>query len=271
MNQPIGMIDSGVGGVSVLFEALRLLPEERFLFYGDNANAPYGDQPLERIQANTARCVEKLLFQGIKALLIACNTATSAYAAQLRATLSIPVIGMEPALKPASSLRHGGQVLVLATDATLHLEKFHRLMQLYGQGAVPVVGKGIVELVEAGKACSKEMEALLARLLEPYLRRQTDALVLGCTHYIFLQPLLERLLPGVPLVDGNLGTVRQLRRVLCQQGLLAPEGSKGGYTLMSSGGPEYTCLMERLLRSLDPATPSADEACADALRQERTK
>ncbi len=249
MERPIGVFDSGVGGVSVLHEALRLLPNEYFLFYGDNLHAPYGPKSLEDIRRYTQGCVDFLLKRNVKALLIACNTATSAYAAQLRSTLSLPVIGMEPALKPASALRHGGQILVLATDATLHLEKFRRLMELYGKGAVPVVGSGIVELVEGGKADSPEMDAFLHDLFAPYKNTQIDAVVLGCTHYIFIKKALSRLLPGVPLVDGHEGTARQLRRVLEREGLLSGVQA-GGYEFFSSGGKEYTDLMERLLRSL---------------------
>ncbi len=150
MFRPIGIFDSGVGGVSVLRDAMALLPHERFLFYGDNANAPYGLKSPEEIRACVRRVVDELLQRDVKALVIACNTATAAAAKELRETLALPVIGMEPALKPAHALLHGGQILVLATPATLHMEKFQRLMALYGEGAVPVEGRGLVECVESG-------------------------------------------------------------------------------------------------------------------------
>ena len=143
MFRPIGIFDSGVGGVSVLRDAMALLPHERFLFYGDNANAPYGLKSPEEIRACVRRVVDELLQRDVKALVIACNTATAAAAKELRETLALPVIGMEPALKPAHALLHGGQILVLATPATLHMEKFQRLMALYGEGAVPVEGRAL--------------------------------------------------------------------------------------------------------------------------------
>lgn len=150
MNDLIGFFDSGVGGVSVLHTARRILPNEHFLYYGDNGHAPYGPKPLEEIRRLSAESVGVLLDRGVKAVVIACNTATSAYAEILRAELKLPVIGMEPALKPAQEARHGGEILVLATQATLTLPKFQRLMKRYGDHVIPVVGRGLVELVEAG-------------------------------------------------------------------------------------------------------------------------
>ena len=249
MFRPIGIFDSGVGGVSVLRDALTLLPHERFLFYGDNGNAPYGEKSPEEIRACVRRVVDELLQRDVKALVIACNTATAAAAKELRAELTLPVIGMEPALKPAHALLHGGQILVLATPATLHMEKFHRLMTLYGEGAVPVEGHGLVECVEAGHLDDAEAEAALSAVLRPHLSRPTDAIVLGCTHYIFLRRALERIAPGIPLVDGNLGTVRQLRRVLEERHLLRTAG-EGGCELHTSGDPErFLPLMQKLLQT----------------------
>ena len=157
MNDLIGFFDSGVGGISVLHEARRLLPNEHFLFYGDNLHAPYGPRPLEEIRALSAAGIDILFSRGVKAIVIACNTATSAYAEIVRkAHPELPIVGMEPALKPAHFARHGGKVIVLATDATLRLEKFERLMRLYGDDVITVVGQGLVELVESGRARSPE-------------------------------------------------------------------------------------------------------------------
>ena len=245
MFRPIGIFDSGVGGVSVLRDAMALLPHERFLFYGDNANAPYGQKPPEEIRACVRRVVDELLQRDVKALVIACNTATAAAAKELRETLTLPVIGMEP----AHALLHGGQILVLATPATLHMEKFHRLMALYGEGAVPVEGRGLVECVESGHLDDAAAEAALRAVLAPHLGRPTDAIVLGCTHYLFLRRALERIAPGIPLVDGNLGTVRQLRHVLEERGLLRTAG-EGGCELHTTGDAErFLPLMQRLLRA----------------------
>lgn len=249
MFRPIGIFDSGVGGVSVLRDAMALLPHERFLFYGDNANAPYGLKSPEEIRACVRRVVDELLQRDVKALVIACNTATAAAAKELREALALPVIGMEPALKPAHALLHGGQILVLATPATLHMEKFQRLMALYGEGAVPVEGRGLVECVESGHLDDTAAEAALRAVLAPHLARPTDAIVLGCTHYLFLRRALERIAPGIPLVDGNLGTVRQLRHVLEERGLLRAAGA-GGCELHTTGDAEHFLpLMQRLLRA----------------------
>lgn len=249
MGRPIGIFDSGVGGVSVLREAMALLPNERFLFFGDNAHAPYGAKAPEEIRACVRAVVDELLSRDVKALVIACNTATAAAAKDLRAALSLPVIGMEPALKPAHALLHGGQILVLATPATLHMEKFRLLMERYGEGAVPVEGRGLVECVEAGHLDDACAASALQSVLAPHLSRPTDAIVLGCTHYVFLRRALSRLVPGVPLVDGNTGTARQLRRVLEAQGLLEAAGP-GSCEFHTTGDPaRFLPLMERLLRA----------------------
>jgi len=139
MKDLIGFFDSGLGGISVLHEAHRIMPNENYIFFGDNKNAPYGPRPLEEIRALTAAGIQRLLDREVKALVIACNTATSAYAEIVREQHpELPIVGMEPALKPAHYARHGGQVIVLATEATLRLEKFRRLMARYGAESAPV-------------------------------------------------------------------------------------------------------------------------------------
>ena len=251
MNDLIGFFDSGVGGISVLHAARRLMPNEHFLFYGDNKNAPYGPRSLEEIRALSAAGIGKLLERGVKAVVIACNTATSAYAEIIRAERrDLPIVGMEPALKPAHFARHGGQVIVLATDATLRLEKFERLMSLYGRDVIPVVGEGLVELVEGGKAASPEAEVRLAALLMPYMDRQIDAIVLGCTHYPFLRAPIQRLFPDAQLFDGLEGTAQRLKFLLDERGLRSDD-SPGSVEYMSSGGDEAVALMKRLMESLD--------------------
>lgn len=249
MFRPVGIFDSGMGGISVLKEAVKLLPNEQFLFYGDNAHAPYGTKTPQQIDACVQSVVDKLLAQNIKALLIACNTATAASAKRLRAELTIPVIGMEPALKPAHALRRSGQILVLATPATLRMEKFRHLMELYGEGAVPVAGYGLVECVESGHLCDENVMQVLHNLLDTHLQKPTDAIVLGCTHYPFIRAALAQVAPNIPLIDGNLGTVRQLRRVLEARSLLCPPNVQGGYSLHTTGDPDcFLPLMEQLMQ-----------------------
>lgn len=254
MRRPIGIFDSGLGGISVLKEAVHLMPNEHFIFYGDNENAPYGTKTQEQIDSCVQNVVNHLLQRDVKALLIACNTATAASAKRLRSELTIPVIGMEPALKPAHELRHGGQILVLATPATLHMDKFLHLMELYGEGAVPVEGYGIVECVEDGQVRGERILSVLHGLLDEHLKNKTDAIVLGCTHYPLIREALAQVAPGVPLIDGNLGTVRQLRRVLERDGLLCPPGEPGGYELHTTGDEAIYLPRMRLLMDLAPTT-----------------
>ena len=245
---PIGMFDSGVGGISVLREAVRLLPHERFLFYGDTKNAPYGTKSREQVLSLSRRVVELLLEHGAKAILIACNTATSAAAATLRAEYAdVPIVAMEPAIKPASLLHRDGIVLSLATPGTIAGEKYAHLMARYGQGVVSLPCPGLMEFAERGELDGENLHEFLAGLLSPYLSQKVEAVVLGCTHYVFLRRAISAFFPGVPLIDGNEGTVRQLIRRLAEQDLLAPDTAPGGTELLSSGGPEAVAVMTRLL------------------------
>ena len=220
MKDLIGFFDSGLGGISVLHEARRVMPNENYLFFGDNKNAPYGPRPLEEIRALSAAGIQRLLDREVKAIVIACNTATSAYAEIVRAEHpDLPIIGMEPALKPAHYARHGGKVIVLATDATLRLEKFKRLMARYGDDVIPVVGEGLVELVETGRAHTPEAEGRMHALLDPYAQEQIDAVVLGCTHYPYLRAYVREIFPDARLFDGRDGTVLRLKDQLEKFGL----------------------------------------------------
>ena len=248
MNQsehPIGVFDSGVGGISALRAMIRMLPQERFIYYGDTANAPYGTKDTDEVIACVKRVTDELLSKKIKALVIACNTATGAAAYTLRRELTIPVIGMEPALKPASELRKNGDILVLATPLTLHQEKFNRLMEKYGEGAVRVPCTGLMELVENENWAGAE--AYLKEVFALYDLKKTDAVVLGCTHYVFLKEMIREMLPEhIAITEGSDGTARQLKRVLARNHLLREEG-KGQVDLETSGTPEDIEKMRRLL------------------------
>ncbi len=244
----IGVFDSGVGGVSVLRDMARLLPRERFVYYGDNLNAPYGTKSEEEIRTLAMHVADVLLALKVKALVVACNTATSAAIIQLREKLDIPVVGMEPALKPASQMQHGGKVIVLATPATLRQSKFQRLCELYGQNAVIQPCAGLMEFAEREELEGPAIDRYLSDMLAPYEKEQVDAAVLGCTHYVFLKKAIAKALPGVPLVDGNDGTARRLEYLLTERNLLRKKG-EGEIAFMTSGDQE-TCipLMERLFR-----------------------
>lgn len=243
--RPIGVFDSGVGGIGTLAALRRELPQERFLFFGDTANAPYGTKTREECMACVDRVMAHLLAQDVKAVVIACNTATAVAAAELRARYDMPIIGVEPALKPAHEMRRGGNILVLATPMTLRLEKFHALYERYGEGAIPLPCPGLMELVE--REAHDQARRYLMELFAPYDLDTVDAVVLGCTHYVFLRPILAELLPErTAVLDGNEGTARQLRRVLTERNLLA-EG-RGGVTLETSGDADAVIpVMHRLL------------------------
>jgi len=254
-SQPIGIFDSGVGGVSVLAQARSLLPAEDFLYYGDNAYAPYGVRSPQQVMERVRWVAGHLLDRGAKALVIACNTATSVAAAELRADLDLPVIGMEPALKPASLCRHGGHILVLATPMTLDLPKFAVLMERYGQGAIPLPCAGLMEFVERDELNSGALCDHLARIFGGWAQKPADAVVLGCTHYIYLRQAIAAFFPKVPLLDGNLGTVRQLERLLAERSLLRTGGGQGTVTLETSGDAKSVIpLMQRLL-AVSTASP----------------
>ena len=244
---PIGVFDSGIGGISVLRNMRADLPREDFIYFGDDKNAPYGTRPEPEILRLAEADADFLLEKHVKAIVIACNTATSAAAAALRERLSIPVIGMEPALKPASLFRKDGLVAVLATSATLRQEKFRRLMERYGEYAVPVPCPGLMDYVERGITEGAELDAFLQRTLAPFREYRFDAAVLGCTHYVFLKDAIQKAMPGVRLFDGNEGTSRQLARVLSDRGWRKETGEGSVKLYSSAENPAVIRLMERLL------------------------
>ena len=244
-HQPVGVFDSGVGGVSVLGQLVKTLPGEDFIYFGDTAHAPYGTKPPEEVLGYIRHVMAQLMNQGVKAVVIACNTATSVAAATLRAELSLPIIGMEPALKPAAMARKRGLILVLATPMTLCLPKFDALMARYGEGAVRLPCPGLMELVE--REAFDEAEDYLREHLAAFDLNDVDAIVLGCTHYVFLRPVLKSILPShIQIMDGNEGTARQLRRVLERSDLLNDQ--QAGSVVFQTSGEEkiYLPQMQRL-------------------------
>ena len=242
---PIGVFDSGVGGISALIAMMRILPEENFIYYGDQANAPYGDKSTQEVIRLACAAADRLLQQNAKALVIACNTATGAAAATLRRELTIPVIGMEPALKPAAEHRKNGSILVMATPLTLRQEKFIRLMEKYGEGAVKVPCPGLMEMVEQDD--QEGAESYLREILTAFDLSKVDAIVLGCTHYVFLKDMIQGMIPEhVLIAEGSEGTARQLKRVLEREGLLNEEGP-GSLRLQTSGAEKDLETMRRLI------------------------
>ncbi|MDY4856900.1 MAG: glutamate racemase [Candidatus Ventricola sp.] len=249
-NDYIAVFDSGVGGISVLRELVRLMPQERYLYFGDSANAPYGTRPTAEVRALTLAAAERLMARGCKALVVACNTATAAAIIDLRAKYPDKIIiGIEPALKVAADHFPGGEVGVMATPVTLREEKFDVLLHRFTDACTvhKIPAPGLVELVERGMAVSEESEALLKPLLLPY-RDRLDAVVLGCTHYPFAAPVIGKLLGGhTALLDGGPGTARQTRRRLEAEGLLW-DGPGELLIENSSGSQEMVALCRTLLQ-----------------------
>ena len=239
----IAVFDSGVGGISVLRHLGRILPGERFIYYGDSANAPYGSRSTEEVRVLTLAAVGKLLAEyPLKALVVACNTATAAAVNDVRAAHpELIVVGIEPALKVAADHFPGGRVGVLATEVTLREEKFDTLLHRFDENVTiyKIPAPGLVELVEHGKVDAPETEALLRKVLGPYLGK-LDAVVLGCTHYPFARNAIRRVLgDDVVLLDGGEGTARETRRRLEQAGLLE---NGGGEVILRNSSPDPDML-----------------------------
>ena len=250
-DKPIGVMDSGMGGISVLKELARIMPNEDFIFYGDSANAPYGSRTTEEIYQLTEAVVEKLLKKDVKAVVIACNTASSAAGARLREKYpKLPIVAIEPALKPAVISCPGGRVLVLATEATLREKKFARLMEEWKDRAeiVKLPLPGLPEFVERGELDSPALRAFLQKYFDTVNDPPADAVVLGCTHYPFVKKVITQLLgPQVKAFDGAEGTARQLRRRLHRRGWLSHKSEPGSILWLNSSPDEKMIELSKKL------------------------
>lgn len=221
---PVAVFDSGVGGISVLRALVAEMPEENYWYFGDSANAPYGTKTLEEVRGLTIAHVDNFLAAGAKAVVVACNTATSAAVRVLRQKYpAVPIIGIEPALKPAVLYKEHPNVIVMATPMTLREEKFHNLMDRYIDQAhiIPLPCPGLMEYIEQGEIHSEKLIRYLERLFEPFEKQKIDAVVLGCTHYPFISRELQQVLgENVRLFEGGPGTARETRRRLAEADLL---------------------------------------------------
>ena len=237
----IGIFDSGSGGLSVYRELIKVLPQERYLFFADNAHCPYGEKTPEYIQDRGRAITEILLGMGADIIVVACNTATAAAIATLRAEYpDVPFIGMEPAVKPAALGTRSGVIGVLATAGTLKGSKYLNTRGRYADDVkiVEHVGQGFVELVENGILDGPEAESTVRASLQPLLDAGADTIVLGCTHYPFLQPVIERLAgPDVKVIDPAPAVARQTVRVLQERGIPFGEGPFS-IDLFFSGEPD---------------------------------
>jgi glutamate racemase len=249
--RPIGIFDSGIGGLTVTAAIRQALPRERLLYFGDTAHMPYGPRSLQEVKAFSSAITDALLAQGAKAIVIACNTASAAALGSLReAHPNVPFVGMEPAVKPAVEHTRSGVVGVLATAATFQSELYATIVERFAQG-VTVLRQpcpGLVQAIESGAFDTPGTEALLRAWLEPMMAQGIDALVLGCTHYPIIRPLIERIVgPDVRVIDPAPAVARQLQRVLDQHGLGAAPSDQGGLTCHTSGDPKgFSHLMDRL-------------------------
>ena len=216
-NDYIAVFDSGLGGISVLRELEKLMPNERYLYFGDRRNAPYGVKTTDQVRQLTLAAAEKLMRRSCKAMVVACNTATAAAISDLRAAYPDKIIvGIEPALKPAAEQFPDGPIGIMATEVTLREEKLSALMEHYpNTELLRIPAPGLVELIES----EQPTEPLLEQLLRPY-RHRLKALVLGCTHYPLVKDAIAAILPETALFDGGPGTARQTHRLLAAQGLL---------------------------------------------------
>lgn len=250
-NHPVGIFDSGVGGLSVLRQIRIDLPGETLLYVADSGYAPYGDKPADFIAQRAAAITGFLLDQGAKAVVVACNTATAAAIAGLRRRFAIPIIGIEPAVKPAVAITRSGVVGILATGQTVDSARFADLLRRHSQH-VRVLAQpcpGLADCVEQGELNGQRPLALLNRYLQPLLDQKIDTLVLGCTHYPFLKPLIKKIIgQEVVIIDPSAAVSRQLYRILEERHLLTDCDGPGDERYFTSGCVEHTApVIDRLL------------------------
>ncbi|KVP48217.1 glutamate racemase [Burkholderia ubonensis] len=249
---PVGVFDSGLGGLSVLRAVCAQLPDESFVYVADSRNAPYGPRDEAFITERTLAIGEWLAREGAKALVVACNTATAQSIAAIRERLAIPLVGVEPGIKPAAALSASGIAGVLATQSTLASARFQALLDRYGAGRrfICQPGHGLVEAVERGDTHSPALRALLDGYLQPMLDAGADTLVLGCTHYPFFTETIRDLVGNrLTIVDTSDAIARQLARVLDERGLRAPAGTRAAPPRFcsTSDGRQLRALASTLL------------------------
>ncbi|MFL0354176.1 glutamate racemase [Xanthomarina sp. GH4-25] len=239
--QPIGIFDSGVGGTSIWRELKLLLPHENTLYLADSKNAPYGEKTKDEIVALSKKNIDLLLSKDSKLIVVACNTATTNAIAILRDSYSIPIIGIEPAIKPAALQTKTKAIGILATKGTLSSRLFHDTSDLYTNGikVIEQVGEGLVQLIESGKINSEEMSSLLKVYIEPMLDANIDYLVLGCTHYPYLMPQLLEILPKhIKIIDSGEAVAKQTLSVLKQNQILNSSKQQPKFQFFSNGDLE---------------------------------
>ena len=247
---PIGIYDSGLGGLTVWREVRRALPGESLVYLGDGKNCPYGSRPREEIARLADGAVAALVAAGCKMVVVACNTATAAAIDFLREKYApLPIVGMEPAVKPACLATKSGVVGVLATERSLDGDLFRRTAARYGEGieVVAIPGRGFVELVESDREASPEAEECVRRAVAPMLERGADQIVLGCTHYPFLLPVLQRVVAGrgVAVIDPSPAVARRVAELLDRFDLRAPAGHRPACSFLTFADEAYRLRLEQ--------------------------
>lgn len=252
-NFSIGFFDSGVGGISVLKESIKLLPKENYIYIGDSLNAPYGVKTPEEVRKLTFNMVDKLISMNVKAIVVACNTATSIAIDELRKIYKeIPIIGIEPALKPAIENYGNGIIVIMATPMTLSENKFSKLRERYNKASdiISMPCDGLVEIIEDGNIKGEIVEGYLRNRFKDVPKEKVSSVVLGCTHYPFIKEALVNVInDDVAIIDGSLGTVKQLKRKLEQKGLLNTNNEQGTVKIFNSKDDEN--LIELSYKLLD--------------------
>lgn len=248
-NNPIGIYDSGFGGLTVWREVRRALPGESLVYLGDGKNCPYGSRPEEEVRRLADDAVGELVAAGCKLIVVACNTATAAAIDFLRTKYApLPIVGMEPAVKPACLHTRSGVVGVLATERSLDGELFRRTAARYGSGieVLTVPGRGFVELVEQDREATPEAEACVREAVEGMLERGADQIVLGCTHYPFLLPVLRRVVEGrgVEIVDPSPAVARRVVQLLDENDLRADSSHAPEYRFCTFADESYRARLE---------------------------
>lgn len=264
---PVGVFDSGVGGLSVLRALRQLLPHEDLLFIADQAHVPYGSRPLEQVQAFSEGIVRFLLARRAKLVVVACNTASAAALQRLRQDFpDVPFVGMEPAVKPAAETTRTGAVGVLATPATFQGALYASVVERFAQGVrlLQATCPGLVNQIESGALDSPDTRRILERDLLPMLAERIDTVVLGCTHYPFVIPLIESIAgPGVRVIDPAPAVARQAGRILDALELRHPQHAPGEASYLTSGDPAF---FQALLLKLIGENAPASRVCWDEAR-----
>lgn len=250
----IGILDSGVGGLSVLRHVQALLPQENLIYVADQANVPYGPRPAAEVQGFSRGITRFLLAQGAKLIIVACNTASAAALTDLRQTFPyIPFVGMEPAVKMGAATTRSGKVGVMATAGTFESQRYASLMHRFAQDVQLYQNpcRGLVELIEAGQTEGSATAALLQEVLAPMLAAGIDTLILGCTHYPFVLPLLQTVVgPDVTIIDPAPAVARQAKRVLQSDNTLQPAGGSGAVQAYTTGDAgTFATLTQQLLQT----------------------